>query len=207
MSKNFEGGLSWWEVLKMKVYKHKSYEEYKKAQISKNVKKLETVWIKEGELKKIVEHINRNLFNVRHGICHGVRNAWEVKKFREFLKADIIGTEISYTATKFNYTIQWDFHDIKDDWIGKFDFIYSNSFDHSNKPKYCLDQWMKCLKPDGICYIHWNYENSKLEALDAADCFTASQEEYRKLFNEKYKVIDEFATIANTRIVFAIKHV
>lgn len=187
----------------MRLYKHKDYEEYKKAQISKNVRKLNNIWIKNDELIKIVDHAKRHIKSINFGICHGVRNAWEVEQFRKYFKADIIGTEISHTAAQFNYTIQWDFHDIKNEWVGKFDFIYSNSFDHSNRPEYCLDQWMKCLKLTGICYIHWMRTNEN--KIDPADCFAASRDEYRKLFNKKYKVVGEFDTRTKTRVVFAIK--
>jgi hypothetical protein len=189
----------------MKLYKHKDYKEYKEAQILKNTGKLNLVWIKKDELIKIVNHAKEKVPEINFGICHGVRNAWEVKQFRKYFKANIIGTEISYTATKFDNTIQWDFHDIKNEWINKFDFIYSNSFDHSNRPEYCLDQWMKCLKATGICYIHWHKENEN--KIDPADCFAASRKEYRKLFSKKYKILDEFATMSDARVVFAIKHI
>lgn len=191
----------------MKLYKHKDYEEYRNAQIKKNHKKIHLVWVKKKELLKVINHANQNIPEINFGICHGVRNAWEVKQFRKHFKADIIGTEISDTATEFDNTIQWDFHDIKDEWVGKADFIYSNSFDHSNRPKFCLDQWMKCLKPGGICYIHWMKTNEDERKLDAADCFSASRKEYRKLFNKKYKVIDEIPTIGEVRVVFAIKKI
>ena len=59
----------------------------------------------------------------------------------------------------FPNTIQWDFHDVKDERIDSIDFIYSNSLDHSYDAKYCLKQWFRCLRKDGICIINgttWN---------------------------------------------------
>jgi len=189
----------------MKLYKHKDYEEYKEAQIWKNTRKLRLVWIKKKEIISLANHIKENIPNPKFGICHGVRNAWEVKQLRSLLGIEVIGTEISHTATQFENTIQWDFHKVKDEWIDNVDFIYSNSFDHSYDPSMCLDKWMSCIKKNGICYIHWNYANSKPGALDAADCFNGTETDYRKLFNEQYKIIKEFAPMA-TRTIFAIKH-
>jgi len=190
----------------MKIYKHKNYKEYKKAQISKNKSKKNVVWIKPHELTLISKKIKQYIPDASFGLCHGVRNAFEVKKLRELLNIEIIGTEISPSAKKFPHTIQWDFHDIKDEWIYNVDFIYSNSFDHSYDPVLCLDVWMKCIKKrKGICFIHWS--PSHVDKIDAADCFSASLKECRKMFNKKYQVVEEFgASERLERLVFIIKH-
>lgn len=188
----------------MKLYKHKDYNAYVEAQIDKNVRKINLVWVKPAEIAKLVKHIKKNIHNVKFGICHGVRNAWEVKEFRKRLDVEVIGTEISHTAEQFNHTIQWDFHNVKDEWVDNVDFIYSNSFDHSYDPEMCLDRWMSCINKNGICYIHWNHTNSRPGAIDAADCFNASKDDYRNLINKKFVIIDEFAH--PDRTIFAIKH-
>lgn len=46
-----------------------------------------------------------------------------------------------------------DFHDTRPDWIEAADFIYSNSFDHSYDPQACLNAWMSCVRPGGLCII------------------------------------------------------
>lgn len=188
----------------MKLYKHRDYNEYVEAQIDKNVRKINLVWMNITEVNLLVEHIKKNIPNAEFGICHGVRNAWEVQQLRKNLNIEVIGTEISYTATQFENTIQWDFHNVKDVWIDNVDFIYSNSFDHSYDPETCLDRWMSCIKKDGICYIHWNHSNSLPKALDAADCFNATKDDYKRLFNKKYVIVDEFAH--TNRTIFAIRH-
>ena len=91
------------------------------------------------------------------GLCHGVRSGKENKILSEKLNCTIIGTEI---GDKFGYpeiTIQWDMHDIKDEWISACDVIYSNSFDHTYDPIYCLNQWAKTLKPTGIIILQHGY--------------------------------------------------
>lgn len=187
----------------MKQYKHKDYKEYVEAQVDKNERKIKNVWVNKGELISLSKQIKKCIPNISFGICHGVRNSWEVKVLRQLLGIHIIGTEISPSATNFKNTIQWDFHKLKDEWINSVDFIYSNSFDHSYDPSKCLDVWMKCIKKHkGICFIHWMSTN--VNKVDAADCFAGSLKEYRELFNKKYTIIKEFG--GKGRIVFAIKH-
>jgi hypothetical protein len=185
----------------MKLFQHKNYNKYVEAQVRKNVAKLNNVWVRKEEIKIICKKIKR-IPGVFFGICHGVRNAWEVQKFREILNINVIGTDISPTILEFPNSIQWDFHKIKDEWIDNVDFIYSNSFDHSYDPSLCLDQWMKCIKKDGLCFIQWMASN--VNKVDAADCFAATRKEYRNLFNEKYLVIDEIGS--PYRIIFIIGH-
>jgi len=187
----------------MKLYEHENYEAYKQAQIAKNEKKINHVWVKEKELVLVSRKIEKYIPDASFGICHGVRNAWEVKKLRQLLDIEVIGTDIAPSATRFDHTIEWDFHEIKDEWRNKVDFIYSNSFDHSYDPEMCLDRWMKCIKKrKGICFIHWMSTNAN--KIDAADCFAANLREYQKMFNKKYKVVEQFGR--RGRIIFMVKH-
>jgi hypothetical protein len=187
----------------MNLYKHDNYKQYKKAQIVKNKKKINLVWVKRPEIQLISKKIKKLIPNASFGICHGVRNAWEVKQLRNLLGINVLGTDIAPSATQFENTIQWDFHNVKDEWKDNVDFIYSNSFDHSYDPESCLDAWMKCIKKgSGICFIHWMSTNTA--KIDAADCFAAPAKEFKELFNKKYRVIDQFGK--RGRIVFMIKH-
>jgi len=188
----------------MKLYHHQSYQEYLDAQIEKNIKKINLVWVKPEEILVMVKIIEELCTKPTRAICHGVRNGWEIQEFKKYIPGlKIIGTEISHTAKSFPDVIQWDFHDVKEKWLGKMDFIYSNSFDHSYKPEKCLDAWMSCIKKrNGICLIHWMKTNE--EKIDAADCFAATLEEFRLLFNKKYKVVKEIGS--DYRKIFVIKH-
>ena len=195
----------------MRLYKHESYNEYLTAQTRKNVKKLKHKWIWPEDIEIISNHAKANIPRIDFGICHGSRNGFEVIGFRKRLGGNIIGTEISHTATQFEHTIEWDFHNIKEEWIDNVDFIYSNALDHSPNPEYCIDRWMKCLKKDGICYIHWSTDQN-IKRLDAADCFAATRKEYRELFNRSCRVDSEIIVKkrkrnrTQKRIIFVIKH-
>ena len=61
--------------------------------------------------------------------------------------------------SEFKNSIQWDFHEINPDWVNKFDFVYSNSLDQSNKPKEALQVWLNQLKKDGILIVEHSNEH------------------------------------------------
>ena len=184
----------------MDIYKHSGSGDYAKSQIKTYKQKSKSVWVAASELKIIANHIKINIPNASFGLCHGVRTGYEVEELRRLLGIEVIGTEI---ATDRGHVIKWDFHETKDGWIDSVDFIYSNAFDHSHSPEACLDSWMSCIKQEGVCYIHWS--NAHNTPINAADCFSANRNEYRKLFNAKYKIIDEINAV-NGRIVFAVRH-
>lgn len=156
------------------------YEQYVKAQVSGNIQKLHHIWADEGYIHFLCSWMKKNLPSYAKGICHGTRNGAEMKYFRKHLEADVIGTEISPTAKKFANTIQWDFHDLKEEWYGNFDFIYSNSFDHSYNPEYCIKQWMLSLKKTGACFIEHSSADMGSSEMDP---FGASYRSMQKLIN------------------------
>ena len=111
------------------------------------------------------------------------------KHLKEKENLKVIGTEISSTATSFEDVIEWDFHDIKDEWINNVDFIYSNLFDHTIKPQLCLDNWLSCLSENGLCILEWTNGHAE-KWTTAMDPFGASLQEYQDLINDKYEVKD-----------------
>ena len=129
------------------------YEKYSQIQKEGNKRKIENVWVIEENIAFLSNYIRKIIATPRFGICHGTRRGKEQEWFRNYLNCEVIGTEISNTAEKFPYTIQWDFHDIKPEWIDSADFIYSNSFDHTYDPEKCLNAWMSCVKKGGVCII------------------------------------------------------
>jgi hypothetical protein len=129
------------------------YERYRAIQEAGNRKKLEQSWADEENIACVAGYLKTRLPDIGFGICHGTRRGLEQQWFRERLGCEVIGTEIAETATQFPHTIQWDFHEVKPEWLGAADFIYSNAFDHSYDPALCINRWMSCLKPDGICVI------------------------------------------------------
>ena len=129
------------------------YERYQAIQKLGNERKRGQVWALEENIKFLSEYIALSLPNLNFGLCHGTRQGKEQKWFKEVLGCQVLGTEISESASEYPDTIQWDFHDVKQDWLGAVDFVYSNAFDHSYDPEKCLSGWMSCLRPGGICIL------------------------------------------------------
>lgn len=166
----------------------KDYNTYKDYQILLNKNKINNIWVDDEELTIVADHINLNLDikTLSFGVCHGSRNGYEVKKLRELLDIEIIGTDISETAANFPYMIVHDFHDIKQDWINRCDFIYTNSLDHSYDPNKFLKNNYLHLKKGGFMYIeHSDYH---VLAKNDGDCFGATFDEYINLISKFYKI-------------------
>lgn len=142
------------------------YESYKAIQIAGNKRKIRKTWVYKDNIIFLSDYIISKMRRVEFGICHGTRRGNEQKWFKEYLNCDVLGTEISDTAKNFPNTIQWDFHEIKTEWLGSADFIYSNSLDHSYDPEKCINAWMKCLKPNGICILEHGSGHEKSTRLD-----------------------------------------
>lgn len=140
------------------------YERYKIVQEEGNKNKIDLVWAVEENIQFLSQYLKENLDTIKFGLCHGTRRGKEQEWFKKYLggqNIEVIGTEISETATDFPDTIQWDFHEVKPEWLDSVDFIYSNSFDHSYDPIKCLNAWMSCVRKGGLCLIeHTNHHDS-----------------------------------------------
>jgi hypothetical protein len=171
----------------MKLIRFDSHEDYVKAQTAANQSKLYTTWVTDAELKAIAHYVKTHMPAASFGLCHGVRNGYEVEQLRQLLGFEIIGTEIAASAHQFDHVIQWDFHDVKDEWTGSVDLIYSNSWDHSYDPDMMLKRWMSCLRPEGRCFLHWTPMHSTA-GVGGADCFGLSFAELLNWVGRDYRV-------------------
>jgi hypothetical protein len=129
------------------------YSRYRSIQNEGNKAKIDKCWVQPENIEFLSDYLRSRLTDIRFGLCHGTRRGLEQQWFRKHLGCEVIGTEIADTATQFPYTIQWDFHEVKPEWVGAVDFIYSNSLDHSYDPELCLNRWMSCLRPGGLCIV------------------------------------------------------
>ncbi|MEO5365082.1 MAG: class I SAM-dependent methyltransferase [Magnetococcus sp. WYHC-3] len=181
----------------MKLTGFSSYEEYVRIQTLINKAKIHDVWACDKELRTVARLIRRINPQARFGLCHGVRNGYEVQKFRELLGFEVIGTEISETATQFPHVIQWDFHEVQPSWLGAVDMIYSNSWDHSFDPSHMLRQWLSCLSPQGRLVLQWTRQHDEEGTVgtQGADCFGASLQELLDLVAREGGVVDQVLTL------------
>mgnify|MGYP001196676738 FL=1 len=182
------------------LHDYKNSSDYEKNQQVKTAKKIsegyDKSWCSEETISVISSYLvskcGEKEFN---GICHGTRVGKEVEWFNSHLPdgSYVFGTDIEPSATKFSNTIEHDFHEIKDEWLNSFDFVYSNSHDHAKNPKKAIGNWMKSLNNNGLLFLEHNRSHGK-KFQDDADCWGIETEIFPFLFlqwfNGKFAIVD-----------------
>lgn len=142
---------------------------------------------------------------VQNGLCHGVRRGKELDLFRNVFPASTwIGTELVAELCNGEDVFHFDFHDLKPDWLGKFDVVYSNSLDHSHTPSLAVERWLEQVsRPHGTLYIEWSRWHNSCCKDNEADCFAASKEEYLELLSGCGEVVGVHRV--QRRTIFIVK--
>lgn len=144
------------------LHKYSSYEEYACVQIHLNKIKLNKVWADERTLNRVKYILIDEFGDTKKikGICHGSRNGFEQNFLRGLSdNLDVIGTDISETAKNYTNSIQWDFHDVNNDWNENQDFIYTNSLDQSWQPHMAVQTWLSQLNESGLLIIEHTHSH------------------------------------------------
>ena len=126
---------------------------YRREQEKGNRAKIDQVWTSEINLQFIARWLQQRGVAPRFILCHGTRNGFEQKVFSAFFHCDVLGTEISATATQFPMTVQADFHETAPEWERKADIVYSNSLDHAYDPVKALRAWAAAVRDGGVIVI------------------------------------------------------
>lgn len=175
----------------MKVLVFAGDRIYRRAQARSDGRKSSNVCTKENEVKEIARWYSQKGQDRFVGICHGVRNGEELDLFAKAFRpkgsglVSIVGTDLLPRENK-KVTL-WDFREQKEEWLGQFTFLYSNSLDHSDRPRDTIKVWMDQLTPDGIAFIQWT---SQAETVNGGDCFGAGLHEYLYLFDSVGDILD-----------------
>ena len=163
------------------------YETYRRVQEEGNKAKLAAQFVKKSHIFYLADWmVQARAGGARpgFGLCHGVRRGKEQRWFMKRLTgAQVIGTDISETATQFDNTVQWDFHDDNPDWQGKCDFVYSNSWDHAYDPGKAFAAWARCLVPGGWLLID-HTKGHMPKSSNALDPFGATREVVIRILGE-----------------------
>lgn len=148
------------------LHAYESYEQYREIQVRHNRRKVERVWADEGTLSRLCDELRKAMPEKRQlrGICHGTRNGFEQRFLADHAGFDVIGTEISDTAERFDRTVQWDFHDVNDEWLAVFDFVYTNALDHAYDPALAIETWLNQLSADGVLALEITEANGPGES-------------------------------------------
>ena len=178
----------------MKTYKYKSYQQYKKVQNDANARKEWWVWVS----KETIDEVCRLYGPAKNILCHGTRNGAEQKYFYENNPGSyVIGSEIAESAIKYERTVKWDFGQYNPKWEGKFDIVYSNSFDHAYNPEECIQIWRDQLNENGEMYIEWTTEEKQVKVSDPVG---GTLDDLKQLLERHdLGVIGSFESIANLK--------
>ncbi|WP_137024479.1 class I SAM-dependent methyltransferase [Synechococcus sp. N19] len=140
-------------------------------------------------LSKVVTSVLAKKSNDLKGITHGSRNGAETMLFARFTGGRVYGTDISDTADYFSDLVKIDFHD-ESPIISSSptDFVFSNSWDHSNDPPRMFSRWLRDLTSQTGLLILEQHSGSGHKAT-VSDPYTASQDELVETVNRVIKNI------------------
>lgn len=178
----------------MKIYDYNSYEEYIVRQTSANHRKIDRIWATRLVIAIISRWYRSKIGSVQSVLCHGSRNGAELRFFKKYCPniQEVLGTEISDTAESFEDTVQWDFTHPNEDWLGKWDIVYSNSFDHSMKPYETLETWRDQLSENGLLVVdHSVWHDDVNIKPNSIDCLDISFEELEDMIVSLNMVVYE----------------
>jgi len=136
------------------------------------------------------------------GMCHGARNGREVEEFQnQFPKATVYGTDVFPQGEN---VVRWNFNQPLKSWRAKFDFIYSNSLDHSPDPLETLQVWVNQLKQRGFLFIQWTFAHAKRNTGKGGNLYRGSLLEYIDLISKRARIWDVMYSRPYTRAAFVI---
>jgi hypothetical protein len=173
----------------MKLLRFENYDEYRQTQVAANKHKFGDVFAEISVLRRIAAHFRGSGAASGLGLCHGVRNGYEVVRLRRFLPGvDIIGTDISDTAAGIPNCIVWDMHVVKPEWRDAVDFMYSNSWDHTYDPDLLFARWSECISPSGRLYLAYTALHSERGVVETSksDPFGCSLDELIKIVQRSF---------------------
>ncbi len=182
------------------LYRYPDYETYKAVQTAGNKAKIKRQFVRESHIATLADAVSKQLGPVRFGLCHGTRRGAEQAWFTSHLPGnpEVIGTEISDTATSFPNTVQWDFHDDNPDWRDRADFVYSNSWDHAFDPPRAFRAWINSLRPGGLLLLDHTKDQTP-ETSNALDAFGITFEGLEQMLRDQFSDLGELLPVIDTR--------
>lgn len=180
----------------MELLKFKDKSHYENVQLATVRMRKKRASFRLGEIRLSCEWLKSHSItdsNGVKGLCHGVRSGLESDVFlRYFPLATIIGTDLFPMEGAYYKSltpvVKWNFSEVNPDWIGKMDFVYSNSLDHSDCPETTIRIWLEQIKPTGFLLLRWGLHG--FEKARRGDCFTASYQELADIINRIGRVVN-----------------
>lgn len=191
----------------MKSHDFATHEDYVKAQTTMTRRKSQwsTLFTDPAVIDAIADHHSSM---VLFGVCHGVRCGEELDLFERAVGGHWVGTEICPDLCDGVRILHQDFSDVPDEWLGSMDIVYTNALDHARNPQETVAGWLKCLSTTGRLYVEWTKWSNKLGGgRNKADCFAATEEEHRDMF-EAVGTVENVLALKTGRLqrkIFVIK--
>lgn len=177
----------------MQRHKFASYADYVHAQEELTLIKIANPHYRCFTSQAVVEAIWKSQRHpVQLGICHGVRDERELDLFERSFGGIWKGTEIVKELCDGDRIVHQDFCHVPDEWVGAADIVYTNSLDHAFDPWKAVKAWLACLSRNGQLFVEWTPWHARLGRHYKADCFAASEEEYRELLSSAGRIEEVF---------------
>jgi len=204
---------------------HMSYKDYVRTQTEKANRELHQRFASERALGVTSIYLRRHFLGLGHqgleGLCHGAKSGAEVRLLRGLLREEprfaagiqVLGTDISAEAARASGgdVQEMDFHLLFMDWLGRWDFVYSNTLDHSYHPGSALLSWRATLKGAGGLLVLQRSPNHDTSAMDAVDIYGGSIGDYCALLRAARFEIVDIARLPSTEadieedLIFAVR--
>jgi hypothetical protein len=129
-----------------------TYAAYRAAQVRKASRDTGDVWADPKTLDLIADYARNHIPTISFGICHGCKAGIESRHLAERLACEVVGTDIAPPRNAIG-VLQWDFHERREEWLGRASFVYTNALDHAFDPKKAMDTWVEQLAPGGLIFV------------------------------------------------------
>ena len=159
----------------MKVYNYGGgYDAYLDVQRRTTTRKRRRQWATRGDMEFVASALVDHGYQTTSGICHGTRSGREQRWLMESLvklgevPGMVIGSELHPDGVREAdpLTFEHDFNKVRDDWVGRFSFVYSNSFDHAFDPAETLSVWAGQLRRGGVIILEHSRSHVRTSASD-----------------------------------------
>ena len=144
-------------------FEYTDYDEYVEKQKLWYANKVgKIVYVQQRTIDRICKYRSNNQPTTDNILCHGTRSGDEQKMFaKNFPDAYIIGSEIGEGCEQWPNTVQWDFNKVREEWVGKFDLVYTNCYDHTTTPVETTRVWGDQLREGGFLCIEYAQTRSR----------------------------------------------